>query len=78
MRTAGDPLALSRSVSAQIPSVDPGQPTYDVRSLAQVFSDNLSGIEGKTYYESKHVNAPGPLGRCVFRSHESVASLSKP
>jgi putative ABC transport system permease protein len=45
VRTPGDPLALSGSVSAQIRSVDPDQPTYDVRSLAQVLSDNLSGIE---------------------------------
>jgi len=45
VRTPGDPLALSASVSAQIRSVDPDQPTYDVRSLAQVLSDNLSGIE---------------------------------
>jgi putative ABC transport system permease protein len=45
VRTAGDPLALAGSVGAQIRSVDPEQPTYDLRSLEQVLSDNLSGIE---------------------------------
>jgi putative ABC transport system permease protein len=45
VRTPGDPLALSGPVSAQIRGVDPDQPPYDVRSLAQVLSDNLSGIE---------------------------------
>jgi putative ABC transport system permease protein len=45
VRAQGDPLALSSSISARVRSVDPDQPAYDVRSLAQVLSDNLSGIE---------------------------------
>lgn len=45
VRTLGDPLALAASISGQMRSVDPDQPAYDVRSLEQVLSDNLSGIE---------------------------------
>ncbi|MBZ5679130.1 MAG: ABC transporter permease [Acidobacteriia bacterium] len=45
VRTSGDPLALAASISGQMRSVDPDQPAYDVRSLEQVLSDNLSGIE---------------------------------
>jgi putative ABC transport system permease protein len=45
VRTSGDPLALAASVSAQMRSVDPDQPAFDVRSLEQVLSDNVSGIE---------------------------------
>jgi putative ABC transport system permease protein len=45
VRTSGDPLTLADSISGQMRSVDPDQPAYDVRSLEQVLSDNLSGIE---------------------------------
>jgi putative ABC transport system permease protein len=45
VRTSGDPLALASSIGAQLRSVDPEQPAYDVRSLEQVLSDSLSGIE---------------------------------
>ena len=45
VRTSGDPLALVGSVGGQMRSVDPDQPAYDVRSLDNVLSDNLSGIE---------------------------------
>jgi len=45
VRTAGDPLALAGSISAQMRNVDADQPAYDVRSLEQILSDNLSGIE---------------------------------
>jgi len=45
VRTSGDPLALASSVATQLRSVDPEQPAYDVRSLEQVVSDGLSGIE---------------------------------
>jgi putative ABC transport system permease protein len=45
VRTSGDPLALAGSMSGQVRSVDPDQPAYDVRSLENVLSDNLSGIE---------------------------------
>jgi putative ABC transport system permease protein len=45
VRTSGDPLALANSIGAQVRIVDADQPIYDVRSLEQVLSDNLSGIE---------------------------------
>jgi putative ABC transport system permease protein len=45
VRTSGDPLTLAGSISGQMRNVDPDQPAYDVRSLEQVLSDNLSGIE---------------------------------
>jgi len=45
VRTSVDPLTLAGSISGQMRSVDPDQPAYDVRSLEQVLSDNLSGIE---------------------------------
>jgi len=45
VRTSGDPLALAGAVNSQMRAVDPDQPSYDVRSLEQVLSDSLSGIE---------------------------------
>jgi putative ABC transport system permease protein len=45
VRTSGDPLALANTIGAQMRIVDADQPIYDVRSLEQVLSDNLSGIE---------------------------------
>jgi predicted permease len=45
VRTAGDPLGLAGAVSKQLRDVDADQPPYDVRSLQQVVSDGLSGIE---------------------------------
>lgn len=45
VRTAGDPLTLGGPVNTQLRSVDADQPAYDMRSLEQVVSDSLSGIE---------------------------------
>ena len=45
VRTAGDPLTLAGPVSKQLRDVDADQPPYDMRSLEQVVSDGLSGIE---------------------------------
>jgi putative ABC transport system permease protein len=45
VRTAGDPLQLAAAVNAQLRAVDPDQPAYDIRTLEQVISDGLSGIE---------------------------------
>jgi predicted permease len=45
VRTSTDPLALASSVSAQLRAVDADQPAYDIRSLEQVISDGMSGIE---------------------------------
>jgi putative ABC transport system permease protein len=45
VRTVGDPLTLSGAITAQLRGVDPEQPAYDVRSLEQMLSDSLSGVE---------------------------------
>ncbi|MGD0693895.1 MAG: ABC transporter permease [Terriglobia bacterium] len=45
VRTAGDPLALAGAVRSQVLSVDAEQPPYDLRSLEQLISDDLSGVE---------------------------------
>ncbi len=45
VRTAGDPLALAGPVSKQLRDLDADQPPYDMRTLEQVVSDNISGIE---------------------------------
>lgn len=45
LRTAGDPLSLAGPVRAQVLSVDPDEPPYDMRTLEQRISDNLSGVE---------------------------------
>jgi putative ABC transport system permease protein len=45
MRTPGDPLTLAASVVAQLRSIDPEAPAYDVRTLEQTVSDNVSGVE---------------------------------
>jgi len=45
VRTAGDPLALAAAARAQVRAVDADEPPYDMRTLAQLISDNLSGVE---------------------------------
>jgi len=45
VRTSGDPIALASAARAQVRSVDADQPPYDVRTLAQLISDDLSGVE---------------------------------
>jgi putative ABC transport system permease protein len=45
VRTTGDPLSLVGLVSKQLHGVDAEQPAYDIRSLEQVVSDDLSGIQ---------------------------------
>lgn len=45
VRTSGDPLNLASPVIAQVRSIDPDEPAYDVRSLEQVISDNISGVQ---------------------------------
>ncbi len=45
VRTSSDPLSLVAPVAAQLRSIDADVPAYDVRSLEQVISDNLSGVE---------------------------------
>lgn len=45
VRTSGDPLAMVAPVRTAIQSVDPNQPAYDMRSLAQLISDEVSGVD---------------------------------
>jgi predicted permease len=45
VRTSADPLTLAGPVNKALLALDPNQPGYDVRSLDQVISDGLSGIE---------------------------------
>ena len=45
VRTTGAPLGFSASVAAQVRRVDPDVPAYDLRSLEQMISDNVSGVE---------------------------------
>jgi len=45
IRTSGDPIALAAVARAQVLSLDPGQPPYDARTLEQVISDDVSGVE---------------------------------
>jgi putative ABC transport system permease protein len=45
VRTSGDPLALAASASAQVKSIDPDQPAYDVRTLEQLMTDDVSGVQ---------------------------------
>jgi len=45
VRTLGDPIALAAAARAQVRSVDADQPPYDMRTLAQLISDNVSGVE---------------------------------
>ena len=45
VRTSSNPLSLASSVTEQLRSIDPSTPAYDVRTLQQVVSDNVSGVE---------------------------------
>lgn len=45
VRTRTDPRNLAALVTAQLRSADPDTPAYDVRSLEQVISDTVSGVE---------------------------------
>jgi putative ABC transport system permease protein len=45
VRTSTDPLALASAAMARVRSIDSDEPPYDVRSLEQVISDNVSGVE---------------------------------
>ena len=45
VRASGDPLALAVAVRAQVRSVNADDPPYDMRTLAQLISDNVSGVE---------------------------------
>ncbi|HWZ81290.1 MAG TPA: ABC transporter permease [Terriglobales bacterium] len=45
VRTSTDPSALASAVLARVRSIDSDEPPYDVRTMEQVISDNLSGVE---------------------------------
>ncbi len=45
VRTSIDPLSLAPIVMEQLRGIDPATPAYDVRTLQQVVSDNVSGVE---------------------------------
>lgn len=45
VRATGDPLALAGAARAALRRVDPGEPPYDVRTLEQLISDNISGVD---------------------------------
>ncbi len=45
VRTSGNPLTFAGPVNAQLHAMDADQPAYDIRSLEQVVSDGLSGIQ---------------------------------
>jgi len=45
VRASGDPLALAAAVRAQVRSVSADDPPYDMRTLAQLISDDVSGVE---------------------------------
>jgi putative ABC transport system permease protein len=45
VRTAADPSELAEPLAAQLRSVDPDTPAYDVRSLEQLIADNASGVQ---------------------------------
>jgi putative ABC transport system permease protein len=45
VRTAGDPIAMAPAAWAMVRSIDPDLPAFDMRTLAQIISDSLSGVE---------------------------------
>jgi putative ABC transport system permease protein len=49
VRTSGTPLTLAGPVNAQLRAMDADQPAYDIRSLEQVVSDNLSGVQSSVH-----------------------------
>ena len=45
VRTSRDPVALAAAAREQVRSVSADDPPYDMRTLAQLISDNVSGVE---------------------------------
>jgi len=45
MRSSTNPLSLAQGVIEQLRGIDPATPAYDVRTLQQIVSDNVSGVE---------------------------------
>jgi len=44
VRASGDPLAMAAAARAQVRSVNADDPPYDMRTLAQIISDDVSGV----------------------------------
>ena len=49
VRTSSDPSTLASAVVARVRSIDSDEPPYDVRTLEQVISDNVSGVESSAH-----------------------------
>ena len=45
LRATGDPMELAAATRAQVQALDRNQPIYDMRTLEQKVSDNMSGVE---------------------------------
>jgi predicted permease len=45
LRSSTNPLSLAPGVMEQLRGIDPATPAYDVRTLEQAVSDNVSGVE---------------------------------
>ncbi len=45
IRTSGDPMAVGAAAQTQVQALDRNQPIYDMRTLEQKVSDNMSGVE---------------------------------
>lgn len=49
VRTSTDPSTLASAVMARVRGIDSDEPPYDVRSLEQVISDDVSGVESSAH-----------------------------
>src|SRR6266576_1875796 len=45
VRTSSDPSTLASAVMARVRGIDSDEPPYDIRSLEQVMSDDVSGVQ---------------------------------
>ena len=45
VRTSRDPMSFAAAAREAVLSVDPDQPTYDIRTLQQLIADNASGVQ---------------------------------
>jgi putative ABC transport system permease protein len=49
VRTSSDPSLLASAVMARVRGIDSDEPPYDIRSLEQVISDDVSGVESSAH-----------------------------
>ena len=45
LRTSGDPMSAIASVRAQIQSVDPDQPIYEIKTMEKLIGDHVAGVK---------------------------------